>query len=424
MSDQDIVEEKVLYQPESSTKNFNGNYEKYLEKLFRTFKNDARATRPEVVGQLTDLLEKSSADTYLEWEQYYRENYLKDNPEAVQTAVDSVVNYLEGTINKRLRETTRDDVRQWIQMLLYYRSPTGMFYESTILNHIADENDMSYIGSSPKEEAEGIDGFLDGQEVQVKPKSYDHGGTNREIPSVPTVVYDVQGNEIYIETEQLSIITENSITVSLDDLKDLDTGNNPWHCDMEQGYEKIINKANGTARANRKSLVGNISELTDMCPYNDVEGWVKWYQKEATELDENNFNFKMPVDNPVEEATEETYNMIKNWRELTDNISQYRDQIESMVWRLIIFETHDGLSVEGFIFDYLSSEYDLQYDKSTAEEESKAIDGFLNGSPIQVKPESYDRVDSGIDIDPAIVSYSVGSKYVTLEYNESEILES
>lgn len=418
MSGDNIVEKKVIYTPESAKKDFDGTYEKYLEKLFRIFKDDARATRPDVVGQLTDLLEQSSADTYSEWEEFYRNTYLDKNPNAIQNSVDMIIEYLGGTINKRIKNISRDDVKEWIQMLLYYRSPTGMFYEKSILKYIADEYNMEYTNSSSKEEVKSIDGYIGKKEVQVKPQSYNHGGTTRENPSIPTIEYCLDDDIIIVNTEELSIINKDKITVGLENIQEADS-DNKWRINLESGYEKIINNANETARANRKGLVGDISQLTDMCPYNNINGWVEWYQNKATKLDDDDVGFKTPKENTIQKATDETYEMIQNWKNLTDDIEDYRNQIESMVWRLIIFETHDGLSVEKFVFRYLSDNYDLSYRDSTSKEESKNIDGYLDDIPVQVKPESYDRVNEGLDIDPVIVRYKNGRKYITLKYNES-----
>lgn len=417
----ELVSHKIPYQPQDVPEDFEGDYEKYFEGLIRDIASDKNPTDSDAVGQLTDLVDESSAQTYREWEKYYKRNYLEENPDAINNAVDEIIEYLGGTINERLYNIDKQLVKKWVEQLVYQRTPSGLFYEIGILQYISEEHDLEYENSNSQDETEGIDGFLDGNEVQVKPDSYEHGGTERQMPSVATIVYEIQDDNILVDSQQLKIIDEDEIVVDTDKI-DGEKSEGRWSLDLKQGHENIINTACcGEVNANQSYTLGKVTELEKMCPYNTVEGWAHWYQNVATEIEDDKVDFRVPKDNPVELATNKTWRVIEAWRDMTDNIENYRDEIDNIVRKLIFFETIEGLSAENQVFEFLSEKYDLDHRDSTAKEESKNIDGYLDGVPIQVKPESYNRADQGVEIDPAIVEYDVKSKYTHVKFYKEEL---
>ena len=65
-----------------------------------------------------------------------------------------------------------DTVRMWITELVLAKTYTGLRVQEAILDETARRLGKTLRPSSPDEESHGIDGYLDGQAVSVKPDTY------------------------------------------------------------------------------------------------------------------------------------------------------------------------------------------------------------------------------------------------------------
>ncbi len=154
---------------------------------------------------------------------------------------------------------------------------------------------------------------------------------------------------------------------------------------------QIMNTANQNSQGTRPKVVGQLSEIVEEYkkeyPEGDFENWKDFYYKESGE-------------EKIEEATEKVFEMVVKMREAAGETD--RDMVHRWVKDLVLYKTHTGLGRnEEAIFRKLSEEYSLSYTKSTSEEESQGIDGYLGGQPVSVKPITYQqksRLREDIDV--------------------------
>lgn len=66
------------------------NYPKYTTQLLNLANQNSQATRPKMVGQMSDLIQEFSGNTAKEWEKWY----LEKQPEAIEQASEKIYNMI------------------------------------------------------------------------------------------------------------------------------------------------------------------------------------------------------------------------------------------------------------------------------------------------------------------------------------------
>lgn len=173
-----------------------------------------------------------------------------------------------------------------------------------------------------------------------------------------------------------------------------------------------MNTANQNAQATRPKVVGSmneiIAEFRNEYPDGSYEDWVTFYNEEYN------------GEKRIEEATQKTHTMIQQMRDAMDQID------EAMVHRwiedLVLYKTYLGFDTQEAIFRKLADEYDRDYTRASAADESKGIDGYLDEQPVSIKPATYKQKDRlQEDIQAPIVYYEEFSTSNALELDVSEL---
>ncbi len=181
----------------------------------------------------------------------------------------------------------------------------------------------------------------------------------------------------------------------------------------EEGFPKystqIINIANQNSRGTRPETVGQLSELFKEDEFETVDEWKEWYLA--------NYPDKVKI------ATTKILQMIGNMKVVINQIDE--DMITKWVEDLIFRKTFNGLIIQESILKYLAEKHDLEYTPSTNDDESKHIDGFLNGYPISVKPHTWkDKKELSFDLNELlVVSYKKNKASVRIEYDADALEE-
>lgn len=152
-------------------------FPKYTTQIINLANQNAQGTRPKVVGQLSDLIQEFTGMTMPEWEEWY----LKGHPDAIRNATDKVVGMVEnfkGVMNK----IDEDMIRRWVHDLVIVKTFIGLKFQEAVLKKGAEKKGVSYRLAKPSEESGGIDGYMGGIPVSIKPETYQmKKGLNEEI---------------------------------------------------------------------------------------------------------------------------------------------------------------------------------------------------------------------------------------------------
>jgi len=142
----------------------------YIGSVINLGNSFSQATRPKNVGQMSDLIQEyreTAENPSVEgWESFYAD---KIGLEKIDVAVDKIWEYVQ-RIRENLNSLNRDDVRSWTKDLIIDKTFSGLQLQLDILEMVSDTGEFRL--STPDEESQGIDGFVDGEPVSIKPNTY------------------------------------------------------------------------------------------------------------------------------------------------------------------------------------------------------------------------------------------------------------
>jgi len=171
-------------------------FPKYTKQLINLANQNAQGTRPKVVGQVTELIQRFPGKQLAEWEEWY----LKQYPEAITVATEKIVQMLEN-LKKAMNAIDRELVEQWVRDLVIVKTFAGLLFHEAILKKLSEIQGCSYRLASPGEESRGIDGFVGSTPISIKPLTYKSMMSLREDIAATIVYYSKRKDGIVIELE-------------------------------------------------------------------------------------------------------------------------------------------------------------------------------------------------------------------------------
>lgn len=165
---------------------------------------------------------------------------------------------------------------------------------------------------------------------------------------------------------------------------------------------QLINLASRTSQATRPKHVGQLTDLIEEFKGNSFEAWGSFYKQK----------------NPkgIDGAVEKIMDMLKKFIDALENIDP--EIVKDWLEDLILTKTYTGLKFQKSILKAVAEKKGVEYRLSTAEEESRGIDGFIGDEAVQVKPESYKMEDIlGENITIPIIYYKKKKDGIDVEYN-------
>lgn len=175
-------------------------FPKYTTQIINLVNSNAQGTRPAVVGQMSELIQEFPGKGLSEWIDWYNSK----EPNAVSNATEKIWSKLSemkeavGLIDKAM-------VKAWVKDLVYNKTYCGLKFQEAILAFMAREYETCYSVAGIEDEAKGLDGYLDGNPVQIKSITYKQESHLSEIIDVPIIYYDKKKDGITIEFEPKEI---------------------------------------------------------------------------------------------------------------------------------------------------------------------------------------------------------------------------
>ncbi len=136
---------------------------------------------------------------------------------------------------------------------------------------------------------------------------------------------------------------------------------------------QILNLCNQNAQGTRPSVVGQMSELVQECPYRTYKEWRQWYLSEKP--------------NAIAGATQRIKTMVSNLRNAITLIDD--NMIKAWVEDLVIAKSFTGLHFQQAILSRVAKMRRTTFRIARPDEESKGIDGYIGQEKVSIKPETY-----------------------------------
>ncbi|WP_297453071.1 MjaI family restriction endonuclease [Persephonella sp.] len=160
-------------------------FPKYATQIINLANQNAQATRPKVVGQMSELIKEFTGKSIEEWEKWYMDKH----PEAIDEATKKIVEMINN-FREVISQIDENLVRQWVRDLVIIKTFIGLKFQEAILKKIADKFKLNYKLSTPEEESKGIDGYVGNIPVSLKPITYKQKEMLPEEIAVDIIYYE------------------------------------------------------------------------------------------------------------------------------------------------------------------------------------------------------------------------------------------
>lgn len=173
-------------------------FPKYTTQLINLAGSNAAATRPKVVGQMSELTVQSKARTLHEWREYYS----KTRPDAHKAAADKI-EHMIGNLREAMEYIDRNLIERWVDDLLINKTFFGFGAQDVILEHMAKRSGLSLKQANTTDESRGIDGYLGSHPVSVKPATYKQKSLGENIPC-PIIYYEKTSYGVRVDASEFN----------------------------------------------------------------------------------------------------------------------------------------------------------------------------------------------------------------------------
>jgi len=172
-------------------------FPKYTTQIINIANQNAQGTRPEVVGQMSELIKQCPEKNYKAWKEWYLKNY----PDAIKKATQRVKPMVD-KIKEAVNLIDENMVQDWIEDLVITKTAEGLVIQEIILEYIAEKKGEKWRSANPEEESKNIDGYIGDVPVSIKPSTYLAKKTTvREEIGVEMIYYNKTAKYLYIYTK-------------------------------------------------------------------------------------------------------------------------------------------------------------------------------------------------------------------------------
>lgn len=169
-------------------------FPKYSTQIMNLASQNAQATRANVVGQMSELIQEFGGKKLEEWKDWY----LKGHPDTIKNATDKIIAMVEN-FREVLDEIDEQLIERWVYDLVVVKTFVGLKFQEAILKKIAEKQNTSYRLAKPDEESKGIDGLIGDTPVSIKPITYKTESRLSEIIDAKIIYYEKKKDGIIIE---------------------------------------------------------------------------------------------------------------------------------------------------------------------------------------------------------------------------------
>ena len=173
-------------------------FPKYTTQIINLANQNAQGTRPKVVGQMSELIQHFTGKELDEWEKWY----LKQKPDAIKDATEKVLRMVDN-LKDAIGKIDKEMVQTWVRDLVVVKTFMGLKFHEAILKQGAEIKGLDYRFSDFTEESKGIDGYIGGVPVSIKPETYKIKPALSENISVKMIYYKKIKNGIQVDYEEV-----------------------------------------------------------------------------------------------------------------------------------------------------------------------------------------------------------------------------
>ncbi len=174
------------------------DFPRYTTQLINLANQNAQGTRPRVVGQLSELIKECPEKTYEGWKKWYLSKY----PNAIENATEKI-NEMMNNLKGAIKSINKPMIKKWVEDLVLEKTFIGLRFQEIILKKVASIKNANYRFAEPKEESQGIDGFIGNIPVSIKPMTYKTKDALREEIKSKIIFYNKTKSGLEINADEI-----------------------------------------------------------------------------------------------------------------------------------------------------------------------------------------------------------------------------
>ena len=174
------------------------DFPKYSTQILNLANQNAQGTRPEVVGQMSELIRQFKGRGLSEWENWY----IKRNPDTIKKATQKISEMVE-KLKKAMVEIDEPLIERWVKDLVIVKTFLGLRFQEVILKKGAEIKKVGYRLATIEEEAKGIDGFIGDLSISIKPSTYKAKASLREDIRAKIISYEKKKDGIKVDYKEI-----------------------------------------------------------------------------------------------------------------------------------------------------------------------------------------------------------------------------
>jgi len=175
------------------------DFPKYTTQIINLANQNSQGTRPQVVGQMSELIHKCPVKTFRSWKTWYEQNY----PDAIDKATIKVSGMISN-LKEAMAKIDDEMIKEWVEDLVITKTAEGLIIQEIILKELSERLNKTWRKATPAEESKNIDGFIGETSVQIKSDSYlSKNPTVRENIQIEMIFYKKTTKYLYIYTKLL-----------------------------------------------------------------------------------------------------------------------------------------------------------------------------------------------------------------------------
>lgn len=174
------------------------NFPRYTTQLLNLANQNAQGTRPRVVGQLSELIKECPEKTYTGWKKWYLSRY----PKTIENATEKI-SEMVSKLKEAIVLIDKPMIKKWVEDLVLEKTFIGLRFQEVILKRVALLKNINWCLAEPKEESQGIDGFVGNVPVSIKPATYKIKNALREEIKIKIIFYKKTKNGLEIDASSI-----------------------------------------------------------------------------------------------------------------------------------------------------------------------------------------------------------------------------
>jgi len=173
-------------------------FPKYTSWILNQVNRISQATRPRIVGQMSELIKKCPEKSFEGWKRWY----LQTHPNAIRDATERISHKLEG-VKDAFDSIDEKLIEKWVQDLVLVKTFLGLRVQEAILKKLAEMKGVKPRLARPQEESKGIDGYIGDVPVSIKPRTYKLMKHLQDKIDVKIILYEKKDDGVLVDASEV-----------------------------------------------------------------------------------------------------------------------------------------------------------------------------------------------------------------------------